>query len=543
MVRVRPPRKPSLHALVVPVRSPRSVPLRLRLRPSALLEISAEKNGTPTAAQCNQNGAPACDDPQQLSGDGNHCGDTGKNSAAKPSSATAASEAVNVAEVPAPSSTGEEEAGNINSTYAGLKRPTPADIVPFSKDKNDVIGTRSKGPVVLRLRIRNGQEEVVKEQSQTSKAQTDQRKSSDPDASDSQQRTLTGNVRKVEHGADRIGSDRRNWRNAQLRTHHAVNESRATTEHKETPSGSSDVENTPTGLGNASPGAGCDKVSPVLSVEQGVHVADGNEASDLVPQVRSAEQTTSAHDVRSRSGDTPCAICVTSLRNDLEVELADELIARLGGEFASGFRREPHPSVVVTSLNPMTSCIENRTMILHEALARRIPIVSLSWLVESFKAGTWLSARPFIAAPCLLQGEHPVFQGVLASFDSEFDNPSKPLVQQAGEDIRRIMQAGGATVTESGQKRRVTEELSNLGLRVHVACTFRDVEDSCAQVSAEEMAVTRSSKAQVPMKIVSMPWISDCLFSGRCPPPNLEKSESFSMYSASDCEHQLTPVG
>lgn len=126
------------------------------------------------------------------------------------------------------------------------------------------------------------------------------------------------------------------------------------------------------------------------------------------------------------SEHNPYFIGITSLRTDLEMELAEELVSRLGGEITTGFRESALPSCVVTSLNSHTKAIENRTMALHEALARRVPIVGLSWLVECFKAGMWLDTREFEAPSCRHREKEKIFRGVIATFDHAFDAVGKP---------------------------------------------------------------------------------------------------------------------
>lgn len=108
-------------------------------------------------------------------------------------------------------------------------------------------------------------------------------------------------------------------------------------------------------------------------------------------------------------------------------------------------------------------------------------------------------------------------------------------MNKAGRDIRSLMRVGGAYVVDSGQ---LPDTLKNLAfiLHLHIVCDFGDTGDHYLQVSGEEMEFLRSSHSHLQTRVVSMPWISDCLFSGTCPPPSVDRSESLSGYSASEAD-------
>lgn len=226
-------------------------------------------------------------------------------------------------------------------------------------------------------------------------------------------------------------------------------------------------------------------------------------------------------------------VCLTALsRDNHEMELAEELIAAVGGEIVHDFCSTGKPFCVVTPLDESRT-IKHRTMLVHEALVLRVPIVSIQWLVASFNNGAWGQTAPFEAATNHRKGGKGIFHSVLISFDDAFVREhALALVRKAGEDMRRVVRAGGAVVADV---RRVSDILAKddafFSLHVHVTCDFGDNSAVGPQVSGDDMELLRSSQQAVATRVVNMPWISDCLFSGMCPPPNNENSESMSAFS------------
>ncbi|CDF37711.1 unnamed protein product [Chondrus crispus] len=251
---------------------------------------------------------------------------------------------------------------------------------------------------------------------------------------------------------------------------------------------------------------------------------------------------------RIRDGETigSFTVCLTGLsRGDQQLELAEEMMACLGGEILEDMGCDEIPRCVVT-LFDISGNVKNRTMLLHEAVVRRVPVVNIEWLVTSFLYGGWAQTAPFQARINYPTEGKGVFDGVLASFDRGFSGANAlALVRKAGDDIRRLVRAGGAVVAETKDVAGLLSQHSRFSLHVHVACDFGENSSvGGGQVCAEEMELLRCSQNTVGTRVVSMGWISECIFSGMCPPATNDKSESmsaFSEYSLSDSERTCAP--
>lgn len=303
-------------------------------------------------------------------------------------------------------------------------------------------------------------------------------------------------------------------------------------------------DNSPTtaDVGSGRPITG--KVSPVTSEHEGVITTPYQVQRGSLITNKIGPDNKSEADCLSTQMEGNLRVCLTGLsRDDHEMELAEELIASLGGEIIHDFCSTGKPFCVVTPLDESRT-IKHRTMHVHEALARRVPIVSLRWLVASFKHGAWAQTDPFEAATKHRKDGKGIFHRLLVSFDDAFfREDASVLVRKAGEDMRRVVRAGGAVLADVRQVGGILAKDDDFFfLHVHVACDFGEHSAVGPQISGDDMELLRSSQQAVATRVVNMPWISDCLFSGMCPPPNNERSESmsaFSEYTAS--EGEVTP--
>lgn len=224
------------------------------------------------------------------------------------------------------------------------------------------------------------------------------------------------------------------------------------------------------------------------------------------------------------------AVCISGMDKDsAELALAEELLPLRGTEFSEGFDSEPTPSCVLTVFDENMNVLRPRMVIL-EAMARRIPIVNLDWLITSCRVGFLVDTEPFEAMSNHRREGPGIFERIVATLDNSFDQPAaKHMVRKAGQDIHRLLRAGGANVVDREQLATFLCEGDIVVLHIHVVNDFGADGSTSPETSAKHMEQPRVAHQKIPTKVVNMAWISDSICSGQCPPPRVEQSDSGSM--------------
>lgn len=229
---------------------------------------------------------------------------------------------------------------------------------------------------------------------------------------------------------------------------------------------------------------------------------------------------------------TQYAVCLSGMGKDsTEIILAEELLSLRGTELSDGFDSEPGPSCVLTIFDEKRN-IERPRMVVLEAMAHRIPIVSLDWLIASYRVGFLVDTEPFEAVSNHRRKGPGVFEKIVATLDHSFDQPAaEHMVRRAGKDIRRLLRAGGAYVVNHEQLATSLHRKDTVTLHIHVVNDFGDEGSNSPGVSAEDMEQLRVAQRKIPTKVVNMAWVSDSLCSGQCPPPCVDRSDGESVAS------------
>lgn len=214
----------------------------------------------------------------------------------------------------------------------------------------------------------------------------------------------------------------------------------------------------------------------------------------------------------------PFAVCISGVSKDsAELELAEALIPLRGAEFSDGFDCDPTPSCVLTTFDA-NNRIQQPRMVVFEAMARRVPIVNIAWLVASHAKGFLVDTGPFEATSDHRKSGPGVFEGLVATIDKAFDEVGVPaMVQKAGRDIRRLLRAGGAIVVECGELGQELQGERGIVLHIHVINDFGE-EQTEVEGSSKRKEELRASQQNVPTKVVSIGWIGECLGMGAFPP-------------------------
>lgn len=218
-----------------------------------------------------------------------------------------------------------------------------------------------------------------------------------------------------------------------------------------------------------------------------------------------------------RSSDT-ITVCVLGLADD-ESDFVSELIELLGGQVVSDFRGM-QPFCVITGVDAGTRKLSHRNMPMSTALACRVPIVGISWIVQCVEAGAWLETFEFEAVSTHRKSGPGVLSGVVATFEDIFFGHSK--LNRCRRDIHYLIVSAGGRVIDTESVMNIAEKDSNIRLHIHIL-------DEAVHGVQRQGDIAPNGK--VPTEIVTLAWISECLFSGECPPPSHSSSATLSPYA------------
>ncbi|KAI0563618.1 short-chain dehydrogenase/reductase SDR [Gracilaria domingensis] len=223
------------------------------------------------------------------------------------------------------------------------------------------------------------------------------------------------------------------------------------------------------------------------------------------------------------------AVCLSDFGDDEQHELVFEIITQMGGEPLEHMRAT-RPDCLITPMDPRTGAIKSRNMAVHQALASRVPIVGIRWLLDSFKKGRWLPPDNYDASAAFHRGETGIFKGLIATIDDLFLAPDgSETVVQLREDIKRLIVGAEGVVVDSDQLALRVQGDSHFNLHVHVVKGNEEGRGGGGpELAPQQLEALRCTQDKIPMKVISMAWLSECLFSGQCPPP-----ESSEIHSAS----------
>ncbi|PXF40754.1 Cell surface glycoprotein 1 [Gracilariopsis chorda] len=220
-------------------------------------------------------------------------------------------------------------------------------------------------------------------------------------------------------------------------------------------------------------------------------------------------------------------VYMSDFTDQQQYDLVFELVTQMGGEPLPNLA-STRPNCLITPLHPTTGAIQTRKMAVLLAIALRVPIVGLTWLFDCFNAGTWLPLQPYDASSSFHRTSSGVFKGVIATIDHDFEQPdaSDKLLQFRNDIKRLITSADGVVVQLDYIKEHLkTNPDSEFFLHIHVVKDQNEDEFVMSpQVADDKLDLIRKHQSPNGFTIVNMNWISECLFTGQCPPP--ERSET-----------------
>eukprot|EP00737_Agarophyton_chilense_P003872 gb/GEZJ01004667.1/.p1 GENE.gb/GEZJ01004667.1/~~gb/GEZJ01004667.1/.p1 ORF type:complete len:862 (+),score=109.38 gb/GEZJ01004667.1/:1875-4460(+) len=245
---------------------------------------------------------------------------------------------------------------------------------------------------------------------------------------------------------------------------------------------------------------------------------------DSAPQ---AEATESNHKIQPHIAPGTFTVCLSDFDNEEQYDLVFEIITQMGGEPLEHMR-QTRPNCLITPLDPKTGAIKSRKMAVHLALAFRVPIVGIYWLLQSFKAGRWIPPEDYDASSTYHKGATGIFRGLIATIDALFLDPDvSDAVIQFREDIERMVTGAGGVIVDSEQLVNQVQGNPQFTLHVHIV---KDIDEeryyTSPELPPEKLEAVRCMQDKIPMKVVNMNWISECLFSGQFPPPKRPNSET-----------------
>lgn len=169
------------------------------------------------------------------------------------------------------------------------------------------------------------------------------------------------------------------------------------------------------------------------------------------------------------------------------------------------------PTCVVTQLHATKRTLVHRSRSIHEAIARRLPIVGTDWLHACEGAGKWADTAPFFARSDHRTTGPGVFATVLATIDRACSTVAvgkyAPGISLA-DDVRRwISLCGGVVADEATQV-----DLVRAGVKMHVHVVL-DKATGKGHVLNNWME-REARRIQLRSEVVDIPWVSHCLISG-----------------------------
>ena len=200
-------------------------------------------------------------------------------------------------------------------------------------------------------------------------------------------------------------------------------------------------------------------------------------------------------------------ICITGLpRSNLEFELAHEIVTHMGAEPVLDFVQRD-VDIVVTPLS-IDGSIKSRSMAVLEALAGKIPIVGVKWLVTSYTKGYWTAPDEYLSntfkQAC---NDTRMFNGIIVTLDNGFTLCStSEMAKRAGIDMTRVIRRGGGVVVSVNelQKTVISGEFQR---HFHVICD----QDSHCDCSIDEID---SMVTDIQTYTVTVGWLAECLMKG-----------------------------
>lgn len=188
-----------------------------------------------------------------------------------------------------------------------------------------------------------------------------------------------------------------------------------------------------------------------------------------------------------------------------DVQEKCQVVVRLfGGRVVDRIEEETPYTHLVTEVDCIGEVKQFSLKVFH-AMAKRAIILSPKWLDACLEEGMWVDETNY-EVNSQHSRERGVFASVVASIVGEFVSPPNMNVQ----DVRSLLKAGGAVLVDHEKLKGVAAEQGKLGITVV---------DS-------ELEKQRTDRIQDAEKVVGVPWLTDCILTGHCPPTNAEMFET-----------------